>query len=303
MSLKVWEVASAKLTQVLVGHEGAVTCVATAPLNSTIVISGSQDCNLIVWDMTTGSDLFTLTGHNANVTQVKLTLDGSAAISASEDNTIQLWDTKTTGHRLSIFDIHYSFSTISSSLNLNQIVVLLENNQLLPIIKFHNNPAKELTLDLPPGTPAGDEFKIPAAWRGIVPREGTDKKKMLLRGNLKREQSFDSFYWDNLHRGASIDDFRKLALFTPQLQSPMGGSREYLSGNIWDGGLTGTGPILGERLQGPRPVRFTPKLIGPKQKMLKKQQSMFACFPEFTAPANRPQSPLVSPQINPDLQS
>ena len=90
--------------------------------------------------MTTGSDLFTLTGHNANVTQVKLTLDGSAAISASENNTIQLWDTKTSD-RLRIFDIHYSFSTISSSLNLNQIV-LLENNQLLPIIKFHSNPAK-----------------------------------------------------------------------------------------------------------------------------------------------------------------
>lgn len=62
MSLKVWEVATAKLTQVLVGHEGSVTCAATAPLNSSTVISGSQDFNLIVWDMTTGTDLFTLSG-------------------------------------------------------------------------------------------------------------------------------------------------------------------------------------------------------------------------------------------------
>ena len=39
MSLKVWEVANAKLTQVLVDHESAVTCIASTPLNSTIVIS------------------------------------------------------------------------------------------------------------------------------------------------------------------------------------------------------------------------------------------------------------------------
>ena len=69
---------------------------------------------------------------------------------------------------------------------------------------------------------------------------------MLLRGILKREKSFDSFYWDNLHLGASIDHLRKLAMFTPQLQSQMDDSHEYLSGNIWDGGLIETGPILSE---------------------------------------------------------
>ena len=99
-------------------------------------------------------------------------------------------------------------------------------------------------LDLPTRTPARDEFKISTAWSGIASREWPDKKKMLLRGILKREKSFDLFYWDNLHRGASIDHFRKLAMFTPQLQSPMDGSRQYLSGNIWDGELTETGPIL-----------------------------------------------------------
>lgn len=90
MSLKVWESASAKLTQVMVGHEGAISCVATAPLNEILAVSGSQDCNLIVWDMATGTDLFTLTGHNANVMGVILTPDGSRALSYSEDNTLQV---------------------------------------------------------------------------------------------------------------------------------------------------------------------------------------------------------------------
>jgi len=301
MSLKVLEVATGKLTRVLVGHEGSISCVATAPLNSSLVISGSQDCNLIVWDMTTGSELFTLSGHNANVIQVKLTLDGSSAVSASEDNTLQVWDTKSTGHRLAIIDMHHNFLTLSASLNLNSFVVHLANNQLLPIIRYHNNPAKDLTLDLPPGTPAsGDESKLPAAWRGIVPRD--NRSRALLRGNLKREQSFDSFYWDHLlHRGQSVDDFRKItSLCAQQVQSPMG-SRETLMSNIWDGSSMTTNPLMAERGTASRPTRMISKLIGPKQKMLKKQQSMFACFPEFTSPGGqtliRTQSPLITPQV------
>jgi hypothetical protein len=290
---------------VLVGHEGSISCVSTAPLNSSLVISGSQDCNLIVWDMTTGSELFTLSGHNANVIQVKLTLDGSSAVSASEDNTLQVWETKSMGHRLAIIDMHHNFSTLSVSLNLNSIVVHLANYHLLPIIKYHNNPAKDLTLDLPPGTPAsGDESKLPAAWRGIVPRDG--RQRFLTRGNLKREQSFDSFYWDHLlHRGQSVDDFRKItSLCTQSAQSPMG-SRETLMGNIWDGSpLTGS-TFVSERITTNRPTRMISKLIGPKQKMLKKQQSMFACFPEFTSPGSqtliKPQSPLIATQTITDV--
>jgi hypothetical protein len=295
MSLKVWEVTSAKLTQVLVGHEGSISCVATAPLNASLVISGSQDCNLIVWDMTTGSEQFTLSGHNANVMQVKLTLDGSSAVSASEDNTLQVWDTKASGCRLAIIDMHHNFLSLSFSLNLNAFVIHLANNQLLPIVRYHNNPGKDLILDLPPGTPAGED-KLPAAWRGIVPRDG--RQRALLRGNLKREQSFDSFYWDHLlHRGQSVDDFRKIASLCPQqVQSPMG-SRD----NIWDGSPMSGAGFTADRTPTIRPARMISKLIGPKQKMLKKQQSMFACFSEFTNPGANPiikaQSPLISSQV------
>lgn len=49
MSLKVWEVASAKITQVLVQHEGPIVCVGTAALASSLVISGSQDHDAIIW--------------------------------------------------------------------------------------------------------------------------------------------------------------------------------------------------------------------------------------------------------------
>jgi len=97
-----------------------------------------------------------------------------------------------------------------------------------------------------------------------------------------------------------VDDFRKIGALTGANAAVGGGqglgasgispfgSREQLwsaGGGIYDGGST-TGNLLGTGPSGPSSTRnrMISKLmnIGPKQKMLKKQQSMFACFPEFT---------------------
>lgn len=102
---------------------------------------------------------------------------------------------------------------------------------------------------------------------------------------LKREQSFDSIYFEHmLHRGQSVDDFRKIAFssaaaaggLASSLASPFG-SREQL----WTS--TGHDDNSSKTFTSTR-SRMINKLknITPKQKMLKKQQSMFACFPEFT---------------------
>jgi WD40 repeat protein len=53
-SLKVWEVQTGKLTQVLVAHQLSITCMALAPFADNKLLSGSVDCALIVWDLTTG---------------------------------------------------------------------------------------------------------------------------------------------------------------------------------------------------------------------------------------------------------
>lgn len=311
MSLKVWEASSAKLTQVLVGHEGAISCVATAALNEILAVSGAQDCNLIVWDMATGADLFTLAGHNANVMGVILTPDGSRALSYSEDNSLQLWDIKNSGQRLSILDVHHNFAKVYASLNMSYLAVWLGgSSHILPMIKHHNNPAHGMTVELPPaGTPvtagSSSEEKSPAWLRGLV---GSGRSAMVAK-TLKREQSFDSFYFEHmLHRGQSVDDFRKIGALTGATTATSGtggglgapatasglspyGSREQLwsggaGGGIYDGGPSSAGSqsSSGTSGGGSTRSRMISKLmnIGPKQKMLKKQQSMFACFPEFT---------------------
>lgn len=62
--------------QVLVGHSDAVLTVAVSVTNKSQVISGSKDCNLIVWDLHTGEEIHTLAGHLGPVTCVKVSADG-----------------------------------------------------------------------------------------------------------------------------------------------------------------------------------------------------------------------------------
>lgn len=68
------------ICQILAGHEERVSCVATAD-NNRHVASGSDDKDLIIWNMTTGEIEKTLKGHTGSVTCVKLTGDGSALVS------------------------------------------------------------------------------------------------------------------------------------------------------------------------------------------------------------------------------
>lgn len=64
----------------LVGHSDAVLTVAVSVTNKSQVISGSKDCNLIVWDLHTGEEIHTLAGHLGPVTCVKVSADGKTKI-------------------------------------------------------------------------------------------------------------------------------------------------------------------------------------------------------------------------------
>jgi NACHT domain- and WD repeat-containing protein len=64
------------ISQVLVGHSDAVLTVGVSVTNKSQVISGSKDCNLIVWDLHTGEEIHTLAGHLGPVTCVKVSADG-----------------------------------------------------------------------------------------------------------------------------------------------------------------------------------------------------------------------------------
>ena len=65
--------------------------VAIAPDGRT-ALSGARDKTLKLWDLATGKELRTFTGHSDGVTGVAIAPDGRTALSASSDKTLMLWD-------------------------------------------------------------------------------------------------------------------------------------------------------------------------------------------------------------------
>jgi WD40 repeat protein len=68
-------------------------------------ITGSDDPLLKLWDLPTGRELLTFTGHTGRVNDVALTTDGRHVVSASDDCTLRLWDLQT-GQELHTFSGH-----------------------------------------------------------------------------------------------------------------------------------------------------------------------------------------------------
>ena len=70
--------------------------------------SGSQDKTIKLWDVSTGKELHTLSGHGKDVHSVVFSPDGRTLASGSYDNTAKLWDVAT-GRELHTLTGHGNF--------------------------------------------------------------------------------------------------------------------------------------------------------------------------------------------------
>ena len=68
-------------------------------------VSGSNDFTLKVWDLESGKELQTLSGHQGSVRAVAVTPDGQRAVSGSSDDTLKVWDLES-GKRLQTLSGH-----------------------------------------------------------------------------------------------------------------------------------------------------------------------------------------------------
>jgi WD40 repeat protein len=78
-----------------------VTAVAITP-DGRQALSASDDQTLKLWELESGAELRTLSGHSDWVRAVVITPDGRQALSASDDRTLKLWDLES-GREIAIF--------------------------------------------------------------------------------------------------------------------------------------------------------------------------------------------------------
>ena len=73
-------------------QKSGVTCIAISP-NGKLIVSGSQDGTLRLWEATTGQSVGKpLKGHESDITSVAFSPNGKLIVSGSEDRTLRLWD-------------------------------------------------------------------------------------------------------------------------------------------------------------------------------------------------------------------
>src|SRR5919199_1558841 len=82
------------LTYSFTGHSDSINCIAISP-NGKILLSGSEDSTIHLWNLETGKFLACLEEHEAGVKAIALTPDGKMLVSGSQDKTIKLWDLDT----------------------------------------------------------------------------------------------------------------------------------------------------------------------------------------------------------------
>jgi WD40 repeat protein len=75
--------------------------------NGNLLVSGSSDSKIIVWNFETGDVIKTFSGHEKRVNSVAYSKNGKYIASGSDDKSVKLWNAET-GLLEKTFQVHYS---------------------------------------------------------------------------------------------------------------------------------------------------------------------------------------------------
>lgn len=114
-TIRIWDL-NTGFCKVLKGHTERISSIDLNP-DGKIIVSGSYDGTVRVWDRETGGCLKVLEGHNSRVICVSIDAEGRRVLSGSQDGIIRLWNVESSGYRSSLKRHNASVSSVSISFN------------------------------------------------------------------------------------------------------------------------------------------------------------------------------------------
>ena len=130
-TVKLWDVASGTELKSLTGHQTQIWSVSYSPDGKTLATAsedntletvlatgstdGSTDNTVKLWDVASGREIMSLSGHQYSVNSVSFSPDGKTLASAGWDSTVKLWDVASgtqlkslSGHQASVSSVSFS---------------------------------------------------------------------------------------------------------------------------------------------------------------------------------------------------
>ena len=111
----------------MTGHTNSVRAIAGA---GNVLVSGSYDHNVRVWDLSTGKCEFVCRGHTEKVYSVGYSKELDRAASGSMDATVRIWDTRTGEPLFALKGIY------NNKLMFNWFFGLEGHNSLVGLLEF-----------------------------------------------------------------------------------------------------------------------------------------------------------------------
>jgi len=110
--------------------------------NKSIICSSNGDTIIRVFDVATGNEIKTFTGHTAAVSSIKLNAKGDKLVSGGFDNSIKIWDFKTGAILHDIWGFNSGITSVDFSPDGTKIASGTNDNR---IIIWDANTGKEIT--------------------------------------------------------------------------------------------------------------------------------------------------------------
>ncbi|MEB3180268.1 MAG: protein kinase [Nostocaceae cyanobacterium] len=161
------------LAETLTGHSGVVRAVAVSP-NGKIMVSGSADKTIKLWNLANREAIRTLNGHKDWVVALAISPDSTILASGSSDKTIKLWNLETgeliatlKGHKNWVSSLAFSpdGKTLASA-SADETVKLWNVKTLEEIrsLKGHTNDVNTVTISPDGKTIASGSFRDMKLW-------------------------------------------------------------------------------------------------------------------------------------------